>query len=336
MLQYFTGSKQHNIDLREFALKQDYSLNEYGIKDTKTGELHTCSTEKEFYNFLGLEYIPPEIREGTKEIPYAKKHTLPKLIAEKDIKGDFHMHASYDIKTSHDVGANTYEELVDKAVEKGYSYMGFADHNPRQSGLSQKEVSTIMRDRHEHIHTVLTKKKEAASKEGIHLPKWYIGLEVDILPSGELALPDEAFEYVDYLVVSIHSSFTKKREEQTERLVKALSYPKVRIFGHPTGRLLGRRSGVDADWNSIYTFAAEKGIAMEINSSPKRLDLSDEMAFDACQKGCLFCVNTDAHAADQMDGIKYGITVARRAWLEGKNVVNTWDEEKFDKWILQK
>lgn len=333
MLQYFTGSKQHNIDLREFALRQNYSLNEYGIKDTKTGELHTFENEESFYNFLGLEYIEPEIREGTQEILAAKKQSLPQLITLEDMKGDFHMHSSYDITTSHDVGANTYEELVDKAVEKGYTYLGFADHNPRQSGLSEKEIVDIMHKRYKHIHTALDAHQK---KRGKKLPKWYIGLEVDILPDGALALPEPAFEYVDYLVVSIHSAFNKKREEQTERILKALSYPKVRIFGHPTGRMLAKRHGVEADWTAIYQYAAEKGIAMEINSSPKRLDLSDAMAFEARKAGCLFCIDTDAHAADQMDGMKYGITVARRAWLEPKQVVNTWDAGSFEKWILTK
>lgn len=325
MLQYFTGSKQHNVNLREYALKQDYSLNEYGIKDTKTGELHLFSNEEDFYGFLGLAYVPPELREGTTEIKQAKDRTLPQLVTVEDIKGDFHMHAQYDLKTSHDIGKNTYRELVDKCVERGYKYLGFADHNPRQSGLSEQEITEIMHKRYEDIHNSL---KDAP------VP-FYIGLEVDILPNGSLALPESAVPYVDYLIVSLHSAFTKSREEQTERILKALSYPKVRIFGHPTGRLLNKREGVTANWDQIYSYAAEHDIALEINASPMRLDLPDSMVREAAAQGVKFCIDTDAHAADQLDGMPYGVTVARRGWLEPAQVVNTWEPESFKKWLLQ-
>ncbi|MFW5703467.1 MAG: DNA polymerase/3'-5' exonuclease PolX [Patescibacteria group bacterium] len=323
MLQYFTGSKQHNIDLREYALKRGYSLNEYGIKDTKTGELHLFSDEEGFYQFLGLSYIEPELREGRDEIAHAQKGTLPELVTVDKIRGDIHIHSSYDIKTSHDVGKNSYKELVDKAVDRGYGYIGFADHNPRQSGLSEQEITTVMRQRHQDIHKEL---------ENVNIP-YYIGLEVDILPNGELALPETAFAYVDYLVVSIHSAFTKSRAEQTERLLKALSYPKVRVYGHPTGRHIGKREGIDADWSQIYQFCQENRIALEINASAKRLDLPDSMVYEARNYGCIFCIDTDAHAADHMDAMPYGVTVARRGWLESEQVVNSWKPDRFADWI---
>lgn len=325
MLQYFTGSKEHNIKLRELGLKQGYSLNEYGIKDTKTGELHTFSNEKDFYGFLGLDYIEPEMREGTTEIDLAKKHELPNLIEVKDMKGDFHIHSSFDIKTSHDVGTNSYKEIVDKSVDRGYHYVGFADHNPRQSGLSEKEIVAVMQERKEVIHKML---KHA------DIP-YFIGLEVDILPDGSLALPEAAFEHVDYLIASIHSAFTQSREEQTARVLKALSYPKVRIFGHPTGRLINKREGVNLDWDAVFAHVIEHDIALEINASTQRLDLPDMLVREGLAKGAIFSINSDAHATDHMDGIPYGVAVARRGWLEAKDVINTWPVEKLKKWITQ-
>jgi DNA polymerase (family 10) len=323
MLQYFTGSKQHNINLREFALRKGYSLNEYGIKDVKTGELHLMSDEKKFYGFLGLDLVPPEIREGTSEITLALKHELPKLITKEDIKGDFHIHSSYDIKTSHDVGTNTYQEIVDKAVDIGYKYIGFADHNPRQSGITEAEIIEIMKVRKEHIDNVLKDSK---------IP-YYISLEIDILPNGDLALPEKAFEYIDFAIVSIHSSFNQGRDEQTERILKALSHPKVKVWGHPTGRLINKRDGVHLNWPKVFDFVAEKNIAVEINCGPLRLDLPDSLVREGMEKGVLFMINTDSHDIVHMDFMEYGISVARRGWLEPKHVMNTYSEKDFHAWI---
>jgi DNA polymerase (family 10) len=323
MLQYFTGSKQHNIKLREFALKKGMSLNEYGIKDTATGDVTPFDTEEKFYAHLGLDWVPPEIREGTDEVELARKHTLPQLVRVEDIRGDFHIHANYDLKTSHDLGANTYTEIVDKAVSLGYSYVGFADHNPRQSGHNESEIVEIMKRRREHIDTEL---------RGSKIP-YYVGLEVDILPSGEVALPEKAVEYVDYLIVSVHSSFTQTMEEQTTRILKALSFPKVRVFGHPTGRLINKRDGIQLDWRKVFKFAAEKNIAIEINASPQRLDLPDSLVKEGKEYGSIYMVNTDSHATVHMDMMEYGVSVARRGWLEPKDVVNMWDPGAFDRWI---
>lgn len=323
MLQYFTGSKQHNINLREFALKKGYSLNEYGIKEVATEKLHLMSNEEKFYNFLGLDLIPPEIREGTTEIELAKKHELPQLVTTKDIRGDFHIHSSYDITTSHDVGANTYEQIVDKAVDIGYDYVGFADHNPRQSGLTEAEVVEIMRLRREHIDKVLKHSK---------IP-YYVSLEIDILPTGELALPEKGFDYIDFAIISIHSSFTQSREDQTTRLLKALSHKKVKLWGHPTGRLINKREGVQLDWQKIFSFVVDNDIALEINSSPARLDLPDALVREGMQKGVKFMVNTDSHDIKHMDFMEYGVSVARRGWLEPKHVVNTYSAKDFHAWV---
>ena len=342
MLQYFTGSKAHNIRLREYALKKGYSLSEYGLKaarDTKLipkgegvakskhpdGEdILTFETEQALYGFLGLQYIPPEMREDTGEIEIAKSYQLPSLIDLEHIKGDFHIHGSYDLKPSHDLGLNDYNELVDKGISLGYSYIGFADHNPKQSGLSSDEIVTIMKERKAYIDQILSSSK---------IP-YYIGLEVDILPSGEIALPEEAIEYVDYLIVSIHSSFRMEKDAMTERVLKALSYPKVKIFGHPTGRLLGSREGIDVNWDRVFSHVIEHDIALEINSGPSRLDLPDTLIREAQELGANFIIDTDAHAASNMEWMKYGVYVARRGWLTAEQVVNTWGEAQFKKWLL--
>lgn len=343
MLQYFTGSKAHNIRLREYALKKGYSLSEYGLKAARGTKLEakgegvskskhpdgeeilTFKTEESLYAFLGLQYIPPEMREDTGEIEIAHMKSVPVLIDVEDIRGDFHIHSSYDVKPSHDLGINTYEELVDEGVKLGYSYIGFADHNPKQSGLSNEEIIHIMKDRKEHIDQVLSTSK---------IP-YFIGLEVDILPSGEIALPEKAFDYVDYLIVSVHSSFRMPMKEMTERVLKALSYPKVKIFGHPTGRLLGAREGIDLNWDLIFQYVIENHIALEINAGPSRLDLPDTLVKEGNELGATFIVNTDAHAASNMDWMKYGIYVARRGWLTKEKVVNTWTYDKLKKWILK-
>lgn len=324
MLQYFTGSKQHNINLRELGLRKGFSLNEYGIKNVKTGELNTFKDEESFYGFLGLKYIPPEIREGTNEIELAKTDKLPKLVTVEDIKGDFHIHSSYDVKTSHDLGVNTYEEIVDTAVKLGYRYVGFADHNPKQSGHNEDEIVDVMRKRREHIDNVL---KDSP------IP-YYISLEVDILPSGDIALPQRALPYVDFLIVSIHSSFSQSRDEQTERILKALSHPKVKLFGHPTGRLINKREGVHLNWPKVFAFVAEKGIALEINSSPLRLDLPDSLVREGKNAGVKFFIDTDSHAVEHMHFMKYGVSVARRGWLEPQDVVNTWTQDKLKEFLL--
>lgn len=331
MLQYFTGSKQHNINLRELGLKQGYSLNEYGIKEVATGKVHPFKDEESFYNFLGLDYVPPEIREGTTEISLAKKHELPQLVEVKDIRGDFHIHSSYDVVTSHDLGVNSYIEIVDNAVDIGYEYVGFADHNPKQSGHSEEEIVEIMRKRKQHIDEKLGGIKTKNGKK----MDYYISLEIDILPNGNLALPEKAFEYIDFAIVSIHSSFTQSREEQTARILKALDHPKVKLFGHPTGRLINKREGVNLDWPKIFAFVAEKGIALEINSSPLRLDLPDSLVREGKEKGVTFFVNTDSHAIEHMQFIKYGVSVARRGWLTKEDIANTWSQEKLREFLLR-
>jgi len=325
MLQYFTGSKDHNIKLREYALKKKLSLSEWGIKQLNKGnKLLEFSTEKALYSLLGLQYISPEIREGTDEIEMAKTNKIPQLVETKSIKGDLHLHSNYDLKPSHDFGVNTYKEICKKGKELGYEYVGFSDHNPKISDLSPEQVVEIMRKRKEHIQKTL------GSVSGID---YFIGLELDILPSGELALPKKAFEYVDYLLVSVHSSFRLDTKTMTNRVLKALDNPKVKILGHPTGRLLGKREGYELEWEKIFERCKKNHIAMEINAWPERLDLPDILVREALQHGVKLIIDTDAHANDHMNNMEYGVSVARRGWAKKNDIMNTEDYKNFKQWL---
>ncbi len=327
MLQYFTGSKNHNIKLREYALKKGMSLSEYGIKHK--GKLLIFDNEKDFYGKLGLEYIPPEIREGTDEISYAIQKKVPKLVEVSDIKGDLHLHSSYDLKPSHDFGRNTYKEIAQYGKKKGYDYVGFADHNPKQAGLTKEEVVEIMRKRKYYIDKLFSGKKSDQSD-------YFIGLETDILPDGSIALPKEAVDYVDYLIVSVHSSFGMSLADMTKRIIKALVHPKVKIFGHPTARLLSKRPSIDVNWREVFKECVSRNIALEINSWPDRLDLPDSLVREAKDMGAKFVIDTDAHANPQMDNMLYGVSVARRGWCTEHDILNTMPYNEFRKWLVNK
>lgn len=333
MLQYFTGSKQHNIALREHALSKGLSLSEHGIKSTKTKKLTTYETEEAFYQATGLPWIPPELREDAGEIDAAKKNALPSLVSVSDIRGEFHVHSSYDLHSSHDVGRNSIGEMFTKAENRGYEYLGFSDHNPAITGVSKNEIVAIMERRkkdYEHQYSSWVKNVSKSKKP----PKLILMCEVDILANGELALPDEAFPYVDAVIVSLHSSFSQPKDVVTKRICSALlAHPKVKIFGHPTGRLIGSREGVHANWQEVFSVAASRGIALEINSAPTRLDLPDTLVRDAASLGVSFVVDTDAHAADHMDLLPYGVSVARRGWLAARDIRNTLGYNECIEWI---
>lgn len=333
MLQYFTGSKHHNIHLRTLALEKGKSLNEYGIKDIKTEKVHEYANEKDFYHAIGLPYIEPELREDRGEIEAAQKGTLPHLVKVGDIKGDLHMHTAYEFLTSHDLGQSPVEEHLTMAAELGYEYIGISDHNPKISDLSAKDHAKIMEKRflwYKDKH----KKWQKHHNQKVEL---FVMCEVDILTDGKLALPQEAFEFVDAVVVSLHSSFTQSRQDQTKRIVTALTaHPKVRIFGHPTGRLLLKREGVDADWSEVMKVCHERDIAMEINAYPDRLDLPDLLVRDALALGVKFCIDTDSHQVNHMKLMPFGVSVARRGWATKKDIVNTNSAQQFSEWLLRK
>ena len=245
------------------------------------------------------------------------------------------MHTNYDLSSSHDIGADPLPKHLDKASSLGYEYIGISDHNPSTTNHTEKQIVEIMKKRHEFYEQQYSSWRPFDKAQGKRV-RLFIMCEVDILVDGVVALPKEAFEYVDAVIVSIHSSFTQSKGDMTKRVVHALtSHPKIRIFGHPTGRLLGKREGIELDWNEIFAVCKEKDIALEINANPSRLDLPDTIVFDARQEGLRFIINTDAHAVDQMDLMEYGVSVARRGWCEKRDIVNALEYTKFKEWLVK-
>jgi len=331
LLQHFTGSKHHNIHLRDLANKKGLSLSEYGItrlnqkglKDKKIGKILKFETEKDFYRFLDLDWIAPELREDQGEIEASLKHHLPKLIQLKNLNGDLHLHSDFEIETSHDLGQNSMDQFVKNAVKMKYQYLAFTEHNPSRSKHKDDEFISILK-----CKKALIDKKKFSWKKNFNI--WvFNGLEVDIKPDGELAIPDKALDYLDFTIVSIHSSFDLSKEEMTQRILKGLSHPKAKILGHPTGRLLGIRDGYEADWERIFNFCLKQKKAIEINAYPRRLDLPDVLVKDAAGIGVKIVINTDSHSLAEMEFIKYGISVARKGWMEAKNVINSWPFDKL-------
>ncbi len=324
LLQHFTGSKQHNVDLREYALRKGLSLSEYGIKRKKDQELVTFSKEEAFYNYLGLEWIPPEMREAEGEIELASKNKLPKLVELSDIKGDLQIHSNYPIEPSHDLGKDSMQDIINKAKELGYTYVAFSEHNPSIGNHTHQQIYDILLKRNEYIEQI---KKSNKDIRVINL------LEIDILSNGSLALNNEELSLLDAAIVSIHSAFSMNEEEMTRRILSGLDHPKVKIFAHPTGRILNQRPGYEADWEKIYDFCAKRNIAIEINAWPSRLDLPDTMVKTAKEKGVKFVIDTDAHAASHMDNMFYGVAEARRGWCTKEDILNTLPYDKLEEWI---
>ena len=323
LLQHFTGSKEHNVKLREFALKKGFSLSEKGVK-MKDGTTKTFESEKNFYNFLGLDFIPPELRENQGEIEAAFHKTLPKLIEFKDIKGDFHIHSNYPIEPSHDLGNDSMQSMINKAKALGYEYIGFSEHNPSVSNHTNEQLFYILAQRKEKIEQL---KESNKSIRIINL------LEVDILASGKLALDDKCLALTDMVIVSIHSSFNTPKEQMTKRILSGLAHKKAKILAHPSGRLINSRAPYEVDWNKLFSFAKENNKALEINSWPSRLDLQDTLVKQAKDMGVRFVIDTDSHALDHMDNMPFGIAVARRGWCEKKDIINTLPYEKLINWI---
>src|SRR5581483_5950325 len=276
LLQHFTGSKNHNVALREFAIRKGLSLSEKGIKHSKSGKVDEFDTEEKFYNALGMDWIPPEIREDTGEVELALKHNLPKLVQLKDIKGDLHIHSSYPIEPSHDMGNNSMEEMLKKAQELGYEYLAFSEHNPNLSKHTKDQLYSIMARRKEKIEQLKLKYK---SIRIINL------LETDILPNGNLAIDEKCMGELDATLVSIHSVFKMDKEEMTKRVLSGLSHPKAKILTHPTGRLLNERNGYELDFEKIFDFCKQHNKALEINAWPQRLDLPDTLVRQAVGHG---------------------------------------------------
>ena len=322
LLQHFTGSKVHNVALREFALKKDLSLSEYGIK--KRGILQKYDAEEKFYQALGIDWIPPELRENTGEIEKALEHNLPKLVELSDIKGDLHIHSNYPIEPSHDLGKNSMEEMVRKAISLRYEYMGFSEHNPSISKHESSEIFEIIAKRNGKIEQL------NKSNKGIRVLKF---LEIDITPKGDLAISNESLDLLDAAIVSIHSGFNMDKKSMTKRVLTGLSHKKAKILAHPTGRMLNERPGFDLDWEEIFDFCKKQQKALEINSWPSRLDLPDSIIRMAVDNKVKMIINTDSHALWQMNLMRYGVEMARRGWAKRNDIINTLGYNEFNKWL---
>jgi len=314
-MQYFTGSKAHNVALRQRALKMGFTLNEYALATLEDEKPVAGATEEEIYAKLKLDFIPPELRENLGEIEAAAAHTLPALIELSDIRGDVHMHT---VETD---GRNTIEEMAESARERGYEYMAITDHSKNlafANGLTDERALA-------HIERIRAVEKKM---KGIRI---FAGVEVDILGDGSLDLSDSVLEQMDIVIASVHSQFNQDRATMTDRLLKAIANPNTSLIGHPTGRQLLRRDAYQFDFDAVLKAAAKYRVAMELNSYPERLDLNDVHLRLAKQHGVKIVINTDSHHTSHMEKLRYGITQARRAWLTKEDVLNTLPLQKFAK-----
>ncbi|KKT49189.1 MAG: PHP domain protein [Candidatus Collierbacteria bacterium GW2011_GWC2_44_18] len=324
LLQHYTGSKMHNIHLRTIAKEKGLSLSEYGIK--QNGRLKGFKNEKDFYRFLGMQMIPPEIREDTGEIELSLQNKLRELVNLKDIKGDLHIHSNFDYPSSHDQGVSPLRDILDKAYQLGYEYLGVSDHNPKYFGLTEKETESILSARKKYLEQDFRAYEKAVKNRGIKL---LIGMEVDIRPDGDLALSKKLMNTLDYAIVSIHSSFDKGMDENTDRIISALSHPKAVILGHPTGRIINNREPITADWEKIFNFCAKNNKILEVNAYPDRLDLSHDLIRMAIGIGVRLIINTDSHEIDQMELMKYGVWQARKGYATKNDIVNSLSWKNF-------
>ncbi len=314
-MQYFTGSKAHNVALRQRALKMGYTLNEYSLATLEGEKPVAGKTEEEIYAKLKLDYIPPQMRENLGEIDLAEKHALPDLITQEDLQGDVHMHT---VETD---GKNTIEEMAEAAKAHGYKYMAITDHSKNlafANGLDDKRAVAHIARIHESGRKI----------EGITI---FAGIEVDILADGDLDLSDEVLAQMDIVIASVHSVFNQEPAKMTERLLRAVENPNTSIIGHPTGRIQLRRDSYQFDMRAVLVAAAARKVAMELNAYPDRLDLNDVHLRQAKLQGVKIVINTDSHHTSHMDKIRYGVLQARRAWLTKDDVLNTLPVQKFAK-----
>ena len=317
-LQYATGSKDHNVLLRQIALDKGLSLSEHSFTKVKGGKEIFCATEEAVYETLGLPWIPPELREGRDEVTLAKANKLPKLIEVKDIKSNLHMHSTYSD------GKLSMLDMAKAAIKRGLKVIVFSDHS-----VSLGVANGLSIERHKQQAAEIKKLQKQFGDELIILHS----SEVEIKADGSLDYPDDFLASLDIVVASLHSSLRQPREKITERLLQAVNNPHVDIIGHPTGREIPDREGADLDMEVILQAAAKSGVAMEISASPYRLDLDDMHARRARELGVLLTINTDAHAEEDYDLLHYGVAIARRAGVTKNDVINTWSADKLLKWL---
>jgi DNA polymerase (family 10) len=314
-LQYFTGSKEHNVRVREIASKKGLKVSEYGVFDEKSGKRVGGATEEDVYLAVGFPWIPPELRENAGEVEAALKGNLPDLIEQDAIRGDLHAHTDWSD------GHHPLEKLIEAAEARGYEYIIVSDHSKSSTvagGLTPDELR-------EQIRQI----RELQKKHKIRI---LAGSECDILADGRMDFPDDVLRELDVVLAAVHSRFKQARPEMTARIVKALENPYVNILVHPTGRLIGERDPYDVDLEQVFAAAKKHGKAIEINASPQRLDLKDVHARRAAELGVPIAINTDTHYLDDLDHMALGIATARRAWITGPQVLNTLPLKKLLAW----
>lgn len=322
---YFTGSLAHNVKMRQIALERGFSLNEHALSPVDenktiidTAEKILCESEEKVYATLGLQYVPPELREDSGEIEAARTHRLPRLIERADIVADLHMHTTWSD------GKSTIREMVEACLERGHQYIVITDHS-RSLGIANGLSIERLLAQAEEV-------RQINDEMGDHI-QVLAGTEMDIKADGSLDYPDEALAQLDFIIASLHSGLGQKREQVTERLLNAIRNPYVRMIGHPSARQFPNRDEVDADWDAVLAAAAEQQTILEINANPLRLDLKPELARLAKDLGVPLAINTDAHRIAHLDLMEFGIANARRAWVEARHVVNTWSYERFREWL---
>ena len=316
LIQYFTGSQQHNVRLREYAVQRGLSLNEYGITVLETGTLEKFADETSFYGRLDLPLIPPEVREGMWELDLASRGAMPYLLELSDIRGDLHVHSNWSD------GRDSIEDMVGTLAAKGYQYMALTDHS---AGLGVANGLSIERLRQQR--TVLDTVQQGCPMRLFH------GSEVDIRADGSLDYPDDMLAELDVVIASVHSGMGQSSEKMTARIIAAMHNPHVTAIGHPTGRLLGTRDAVEADMEALLQAAADTGTAMEVNASPWRLDLKDTHITRARELGVPLIINTDSHATEEPEAMRFGVAIARRGWCEPHHVLNTMPLDRFQAFL---
>ncbi|MFC0601500.1 DNA polymerase/3'-5' exonuclease PolX [Streptomyces palmae] len=317
-LQYFTGSKAHNIRVREMAVRHRLKLSEYGLFHAKSGRKVTSRREEDIYARLGLPWIPPTLREDRGEIAAGLRDELPELLTERDIRGDLHTH------TDLTDGLAPLEEMVAAAAQRGYAYYAVTDHAPDL--VMQRMTDEKMLAQRERVRELDRKHR------GMRLLH---GTELNIGPEGEVDWPAEFLAGFDVCVASVHSHFTQSRDQLTRRLIRACENPYVAVIGHPTTRRIGKRPGIDADFDAVYAACARTGTALEVNGHPERLDLGDEEILRAKRHGVKFAVDTDAHSVPDLAHMRYGVGTAQRAWLTEDDVINAWPLQRLRRFLRE-
>jgi DNA polymerase (family 10) len=307
VLQHLTGSKQHNVALRDFAVRRGMHISEYGVLDDESGVTHRCATEAEVYALLGMDYIEPELREDRGELEAALKHGLPALVTVDDLKGDLHCH------TSASDGTASIEEMAQAAIDAGYEYLVITDHSASM-GFGADVSTAQLRHQIERVREV------DASLPGFTL---LVGSEVNVLPDGALDYPDEVLAELDWVVASVHTSFRMAKDEMTARIVRAIEHPYVDCMGHLSGRKILQRQPYEFDFDAVLDAAGRTGTMLEINSNPDRRDLNELHARDAAAAGIPLVINCDAHRIGGFEVVRYGVATARRAWLTPSEIANT-------------